>query len=379
MSSIIRELKKTAGSYYKNLRGWRTNKKIVVIESDDWGSTRTSSKKALEYLQNAGIKIEHCHYTLYDSLASNDDLELLFDVLNTVKDGNGDPAVLTANFLVANPNFEKIRDSQFQNYYYETLETTFGRYPKHNNALKLWKDGINQSVFFPQSHGREHINVPRWLSLLRKNDPDTRLMFDLEMFGLSANIGRGKNESHRAAFDGGFNSIVNDRRQIIKDALALFYEQFGYSSESFIAPNYVWDNDVEESLSENGVKYIQGAGVQRISSNVGEKRRYCRHKMGEKNSKGQYYLIRNCTFEPSSNRDKDWVQSCMREISTSFFMKKPAIIDSHRVNYVGYLNEANRDNSLKQLKTLLKAIVNKWPDVRFITSDKLGKMISEED
>lgn len=374
----IKEIRNTAALIYKNLRGWRTNRKIVVIESDDWGSTRTSSKRALQHLQKLGVKVNDCHYTLYDSLASNDDLELLFDALRSVKDRNGNSAVITANFLVANPDFDKIRDNKFQRYYYETLEKTFSRYPKHNNALKLWKDGIAESVFFPQSHGREHINISRWLHLLRENDSDTQAMFDLGMYGLSAHIGRKKNDSHRAAFDCGYDSSLVDRNLIIKDALALFHKQFGFNAQSFIAPNYIWDDEIENSLSGNGVQFIQGAGVQRISNKVGEKRLYKRHKMGEKNRNGQYYLIRNCTFEPSSNRNKDWVQACMKKISVSFLMNKPAIIDSHRVNYIGYLDESNRDNSLKQLKILLKSIIEKWPDVIFASSDQLGRMISEE-
>ena len=34
-----------------NLPGWRTKRKIVVIESDDWGSIRMPSKRAYEELK----------------------------------------------------------------------------------------------------------------------------------------------------------------------------------------------------------------------------------------------------------------------------------------------------------------------------------------
>lgn len=33
---------------FSNLPGWRTNRKIVVIESDDWGSIRMPSLTILE-------------------------------------------------------------------------------------------------------------------------------------------------------------------------------------------------------------------------------------------------------------------------------------------------------------------------------------------
>lgn len=51
-----------------NILGWRTNRKIVVIESDDWGSVRMSSPENFERLKKAGISIEKSHYNLYDSL-----------------------------------------------------------------------------------------------------------------------------------------------------------------------------------------------------------------------------------------------------------------------------------------------------------------------
>lgn len=40
--------------HVSNIPGWRTNRKIVVIESDDWGSIRMSSLEAFKNLLKAG-------------------------------------------------------------------------------------------------------------------------------------------------------------------------------------------------------------------------------------------------------------------------------------------------------------------------------------
>lgn len=40
-----------------NLRGRQIADKIIIIESDDWGSIRTSSPKALEALESNGVKV----------------------------------------------------------------------------------------------------------------------------------------------------------------------------------------------------------------------------------------------------------------------------------------------------------------------------------
>ena len=59
-------------------------------------------------------------------------------------------------------------------------------------------------------------------------------------------------------------------------------------------------------------------------------------------------------------------------------MKKAhATISSHRVNYVGWLNEDNRANGLIKLDELLSRIIKKWPNVEFMTSSELGDLISK--
>jgi hypothetical protein len=86
-------------------------------------------------------------------------------------------------------------------------------------------------------------------------------------------------------------------------------------------------------------------------------------------------ITRNCFFEPSDNKKKDWVNSCLYDITLAFKWHKPAVISSHRVNYIGALYKANRDNGLSQLKRLMMEIIKRWPDVEFLTSDSLGENI----
>jgi hypothetical protein len=62
----------------------------------------------------------------------------------------------------------------------------------------------------------------------------------------------------------------------------------------------------------------------------------------------------------------------MKEISSAFFWKRPAIISSHRVNYIGAINEKNSKRGLTDLQNLLQRIVKTWPDVQFISSEQLA-------
>jgi len=42
---MLKEIKKIAMRNVANIPGWRTDRKIVVIESDDWGAIRMPSKE----------------------------------------------------------------------------------------------------------------------------------------------------------------------------------------------------------------------------------------------------------------------------------------------------------------------------------------------
>ncbi len=95
-----------------------------------------------------------------------------------------------------------------------------------------------------------------------------------------------------------------------------------------------------------------------------------------KNKYGVTYMSRNAGFEPSAS-SMDWVDKCLADIAMAFRMRKPATISTHRVNYIGFLEPTNRERSLWLLKELLGNILKKWPDVEFMTSVELGKLITK--
>jgi len=72
----------------------------------------------------------------------------------------------------------------------------------------------------------------------------------------------------------------------------------------------------------------------------------------------------------------DLVQSCLSEIEIAFRWQKPAIISSHRVNYIGSINPDNAKHGLKELNRLLLSITKKWPDIEFMTPTELGRLIN---
>jgi hypothetical protein len=81
-----------------------------------------------------------------------------------------------------------------------------------------------------------------------------------------------------------------------------------------------------------------------------------------------------CLFEPN-DPSVDWLNVALKDIETAFKYKKPAILGPHRKNFIGGIHESNRTNSLLVLKDLLKEIVKKWPDVEFMSTNELFKLM----
>ena len=91
-------------------------------------------------------------------------------------------------------------------------------------------------------------------------------------------------------------------KESLAEGLALFRKIFGFSSKSFVSPCYTWDSQIEETLYANGVKYIQGINLQFVPTGTFGNYRKKYHFLGQTNSHGQYFLIRNCFFEPSLSK-----------------------------------------------------------------------------
>lgn len=355
-----------------NIPGQRFKRKIVVIESDDWGTVRMSSKKAYKSLLKKGYPVDKCPYNSNDCLESNSDLENLFEVLTSVKDAEGNPAVITANNIVANPDFDKIRNSQFAQYFYEPFTETLKRYPNHDRVQDLYRKGIQNNVFIPQFHGREHVNVVRWMQSLRNKDTFTNDAFEFQMFSVCFHPNPYYVNEFMDALDIDKEGDLAFVIQSLVEGLDLFKNLWGYHSASFIAPCYIWSPKIEQTLREKNVMLIQGI-INQMMPNITKKFNYNKryHYTGQRNRLGQFYLIRNCFFEPTINPRFDWVDDCLKRMKVAFDWRKPAIVSSHRLNFIGSLNPGNSCENLKKFSELLKNALRIWPDIIFLSTDQL--------
>src|SRR5690606_26754054 len=123
------------------------------------GSIRMPSTAAYNDLLSKNYVSKNNRYAKYDTLATPEDLSALFDVLSSIKDRKGNSPKITANTIMSNPDFDKIKQSGYSEYYYESFLDTLQAYPNCQDSFKIWEQGITSKLFTPQLHGREHINV----------------------------------------------------------------------------------------------------------------------------------------------------------------------------------------------------------------------------
>jgi hypothetical protein len=362
-----------------NIPGWRTSRKILVIESDDWGSVRIKDKDAYEHLKLKGLNVGNSHYDSKESLESNQDLELLFELLLSFKDSNGRHPIFTPMCIMGNPDFEKIKQSDYQTYYFQSLTQTLTEYPNSSRIVDLWKNGNDQSIFFPELHGREHINVNRYLKILQNHPGKDGLRFALEHHSIGPSAYQNVSyPNYLGALHPICKDEIDDLHKYVFEAGNYFKELLGYTPRAFIAPNAEEPKELESTLYKIGIKYITRSKRRIYPVGDGE---YVKewNFIGKKNSYGQIILNRNAIFEPVAkgvnSNPNDWIDSCLNEIEIAFRWKKPALISSHRVNYVGSIDPKNRETGLNSLKQLLAKALKKWPDIEFMSSSDLGDLI----
>jgi|WetSurMetagenome_2_1015567.scaffolds.fasta_scaffold00011_17 hypothetical protein len=358
----------------KNIPGWRTNRKIVVIECDDWGGIRMPSKEVFDHLLKEGVPVSSNRYNRFDTIEEKDDLELLFEVLNSVKDSNSRNAVMTPVTIVANPDFRKIKESGFTEYHFEKFTDTYINYGRGDSLLKLWKEGLSLGIFIPGLHGRDHIAVQFWLRKLREGNKNLLKAFDnqvvsVEIPGLHPSIREFRPEFY---FDN------DDQLPFLKNSIsggaAIFRDIFDYTPQTFVPGNSIFHPSLEEPVSGAGIKFLNVGHFNPVPGKNGEihKKRYI---TGHNNGKGLTYYIRNCAFEPCDIAYKG-TGLTLTQVAAAFRWHKPAFISTHRVNFTGGISKLNRDKGLTELIKLLSEIVSEWPDVEFLSADEALEQMS---
>jgi hypothetical protein len=350
-------------------------KPILVIESDDWGWNTGDANSIAKSYRKAGYEIPS--YAEQSLLETPEEVRSMVDMLARHKDSRGKPAVLTANMVLANIDFEAVRENKLSEVVLIPLDSNSPRNPVSKRLLSEYIKGMESGTFWPQLHGLCHINKDAWLKGIRNNEPLAAKAFLLN----SPPLGYAGEDV--AQYNGVYSDFsvtpsvpqkYEDQIKDINEASAIFYRIFKFYPKSEIAPFYVWDDNTEEAFFSTGIRYIQGANTQIYGRGRNGNLLQQSHDFGQRSKRGLLYLTRDLTFEPQKSK-KSPVALLKWKIRAIFSVGRPAVIVSHRTNYVGINAEKNR----KQLNEILDYVEQKFPSVLYMGSDELGGIIDRSD
>lgn len=371
-------IKQTIKANLKNVyRGKRVQQKMVIFESDDWGSNYIAGKEEFNQLVKAGILSENSSpYAKYDAIARAKDLEMLFETLSLVKDAHGNPAVFSTFFAPVNPDFEKIAATDFQEYHYETFLETLAKTGEDKAVASLWKVGIEDGMISPAYHAREHLCVPLWMEHLQNNHKKVREAFNHRFYSVKVEKLPKEVSSFRPSL---FFQTENQKKYIqesLKDGLNILENILNVRPTVFCPPNGLSHIEYDQTLASVGIKSIK-ANPNRLEPDGRGGITTNKISLNRHNKWGQHFYTRNCWFEPYQLKQNP-VDFCMTQIEGAFNWNKAAVICSHRISYMGGIEAANRERGIREFESLLQTIVKKWPDVVFASSEDYSKILHSE-
>lgn len=366
-------------SYWRHLnkhnkKTIQLSKRVIVFESDDWGSIRIPSKKTFDSLISKGEQMSKDPFLKYDCLENKDDVCALMDTLSKFKDLNGRAPIFTLNFAVSNPDFDKI-DAKKGIFAREDITKTYSDY-YHDNILSYINEGISAGLFKPQLHCMEHLRSYDWIENLSKGDESLNLAYDFKMIGVYSTFDKSKygymdELNYSQTY---FPKVCDD----LKKAANMFEKLFGFRSISFTPPCFVWKEEILPVLYDIGIRFIQ-CGIKQYYPLGGDEFQTINHFTGEVSEEGIIFTTRNCFLEPVFFKNyRKAVRFCLRQIKIAFKNNAPAIIDTHRANYVGSIDVENRERGNRALSLLIKCVLKKYPNVCFMSSTELQKHILEK-
>ena len=359
----------------KNVLGQRFKEKIVVIESDDWGSERFPDLNTIRIFEENGYSIRSCGFSSNDCLESNEDVEQLLNTLRRVQRNYKKTVKLTLLCNTANPDFSKIKKNGGE-YDYASIPVTEKILDDQirNQIISLEKEGENNGFFDLQYHGKEHINVNRWIRDLNAGVKSTSFAFDNQVWGLHKNYAGDMMKSYRETYDLDFKDDYAHHESHLVDGIKQFKESFKKEPIFFVAPDGPFNLSLTEVLQKNGIRYI-GLPKKHFEP-LGEGKTTKKYMLAGKDLGGVTVLNRNVMFEPMS-RVTGCIANALDQIELCFSIGKPAVLSTHRANYVSGIHLENRTRGLQKLEDLLVGIIRRWPDVQFLSSPELGSLYNK--
>lgn len=319
---------------------------VCIIESDDWGPGPGEQARALLRIQ--------------ESLAG-------------ISDSSGHPAVMTLGVILASPDTERMAETQFRKYF--SLPLTGRNYDPIRREMM---EGYRRGVFALQLHGKEHYWPDNLLRSLQE-DEGVRDWLMSGKFLLTEDLPALLQSRWANALDGSHERQgVRDIGLAAGEEIDEFERNFGFGPVVAVPPTFVWNDMVENSWWEAGIRFIVTPGRRFRGRSSDGKLQLDRHRSrilnGERSTSGAVYVVRDDYFEPALGHKPETAQSAIEEKS---ILGRPTLFETHRFNFIG--DEEKVDNSIAAMESLLANASEIFPDLRFIDTETLARAMEQLD
>jgi hypothetical protein len=366
MKNILKNLYHRYRKDEKNFGSFKIDQHIIIFDSDDWGCQRIHGRDEKNFLSSYPGFRPHDPFEDGDVLETSKDFENLSHLLLSFKDSAGRHPIFTLNYVVNNLKYSSDslvkKEGAFQ---FESLTNTYVRM----GVPFIWDSSSsfnNPKVFAFSLHAFAHLNQTRFLNDISSNSNGAK---DFYNNGVTASTDPTAFFCYMDEMGGGKQSVSSDL-SVLSKAINQFSSIFGERSLSFTPSCGVIEKSAIKKICTLGnfrcLKISDGFYRSWGGSH------YSKHpfRTGQKipGTKTRF-LCRNCDFEPIFSNDQA-VELCLNDINNAFSKKKPAIISTHRMNYVCGFDEKSYLKRMAMLSDLLSRILSQYPDAVFMSSDE---------
>lgn len=304
--------------------------KAVVLESDDWGlcawapdrEAWTALADTPAFRSRAGRRYGG------STLESTADVKALADLLLDHRGGDGLPPVWQANTVMANPDYPRLSAASRDPSSLPLVELPGmpGRWTRPG----LWDEvrrATDAGVWWVELHGLHHLPESAWLAALRRGDGDARRALEQESPVCAAVEASGEYDPSEPS---------DHRRRDLERAVARFRTLTGRVPRSFCPPDYRWDESLEAEAERLGVTTFQGKAEQ-AGSPFPQLRRLLIGLRWPHVRGARFYMPPRTAFEPcgpGEGRTSAAIETALRCARGAWKRARPAVLSSHRLNYV---------------------------------------------
>ena len=313
---------------------------VLIVESDDWGPGPTSDAAMLE-------RIHH--------------------LLTGYRDAEGRPAVMTLGVVLGKPDGAAILAADCRAYYRNTLAEA--RYAPIADAIRA---GCSAGVFALQRHGLDHCWPSSLLSRMCQDEGLRRWLADPDA----------RSEALPSALQSRWadtSTLPSTPLQAeavaaaVAEEQALFASLFGQAPSVAVPNTFVWNDTVERAWAATGVRCVVTCGRQFEGRAAGgglmPPKRVIRN--GERGVADVRYVVRDAYFEPIRGHRAEQVWEAVAQRTV---LARPTLLETHRESFI---DQSIADSALAELGRALDGVLERHPDVCFISTEKLATVFDD--